>query len=76
MARKMPSVTCIGLVDDWLYYKAGAFLEAVAAEKEELTIDLRAMIEPEWDDYCSSTLASLGGSAHSHAGSPLICVVR
>jgi hypothetical protein len=74
--RKRPmSLVCVGLVDDWQFYKASAFIEAVIGNNEDMKVELKALVEPEWEIFLAREIVSLGGSAYAHEGSPFVCLV-
>jgi hypothetical protein len=71
---------CVGVVDDAVFYKAKALLEAMAlaslaSGQGELSIKVQAMLEPEFDLHLMGEVKRLRGAAFQHTASPFITMV-
>jgi len=74
------SFECAGIIDDAMFYKTKALLEAMSLASEtaglgELTITTQAMLEPAFNEHLSSEVQRLRGASFDHSDSLLITKV-
>jgi hypothetical protein len=75
------SFDCAGVIDDAMFYKTKALLEAMSLASEtaglgELTITTQALLEPAFNEHLSGEVQRLRGAAFDHSDSVLIIKVR
>lgn len=71
----MPSIiTVAGLIDDWKMIRAKEVVEMLMKTKDDVDLDFKPLVEPEWEAFRDGKAQQIGGPVYSHTKSPIVLI--